>query len=100
MAPKRKNDDESTARERKKQKMVAARTIAVQSTTPRSVPENSVAGPSRTVAFVDSESCASLLFFSALHELMFDPAGMKGLPSAIDVERFAEVPSVLLRVSA
>jgi ribonuclease P/MRP protein subunit POP1 len=55
MAPKRKNDEESTARERKKQKMAVARTIEVQSTTPRSAPENAIAGPSRTVTFVDSE---------------------------------------------
>ena len=54
MAPKRKND-ESTSRERKKQKMDVARTIAVQSSAPSSVPENAVAGPSKTVAFVDSE---------------------------------------------
>jgi ribonuclease P/MRP protein subunit POP1 len=55
MAPKRKNNEEPTARERKKQKMAEARTIAVQSTTPRSVPNNPVAGPSKSVAFVDSD---------------------------------------------
>jgi hypothetical protein len=35
--------------------MAVARTIEVQSTTPRSAPENAIAGPSRTVTFVDSE---------------------------------------------
>ena len=55
MAPKRKNDDESTARERKKQKMAVARTIAVQESTASPMPENALAGPSRTVAFIDSK---------------------------------------------
>lgn len=54
MGPKRKNDDESSARERKKQKMAVARTIAVQSTTSTagsSQPQNAVAGPSKSVTF-------------------------------------------------
>lgn len=45
MAPKRKNDsgqEEQSARDRKKQKMAMARTIAVQP----AQPENAVAGPS------------------------------------------------------
>lgn len=54
MAPKRKNEgNEPTARERKKQKIAVARTIAVQPTT---IPENAVAGPSNLGAVnFDSE---------------------------------------------
>ena len=97
MAPKRKNEDESTARERKKQKTAVARTIAVQSTTASTMPANAAAGPSKSVAFVDSKSS---LYSSGLPymllELMFDRVGMKGLPSVLDVEKFAEVPLFLL----
>ncbi|KAG6844080.1 hypothetical protein H0H93_016663, partial [Arthromyces matolae] len=64
MAPKRKDgaQKEPTGREKKKQKMNAARTIAVQSV---SFSENAQAGPSSN-------------------------SGLNGLPSAIDVEKFAE----------
>ncbi|KAI0917369.1 hypothetical protein AcW1_007429 [Taiwanofungus camphoratus] len=74
MPPKRKGDDytdtnEPTARERKKQKTAIARTIAVQPTSSTAaVSGNAVAGPSRSVRF----------------------DGMQGLPSSLDVERFAE----------
>jgi len=69
MTPKRKDDNSSeapSAREKKKQKVLVARTIAVQSVGP--VNENAMAGPSRTTV-----------------------GSMKGLPSAIDVEKFTEV---------
>ncbi|KAG6844608.1 hypothetical protein H0H87_005542 [Tephrocybe sp. NHM501043] len=71
MAPKRKEGfaDEMTGREKKKIKMTAARTIAVQPVKTASFSENAVAGPSSRPA-VNS---------------------LNGLPSAIDVERFAEV---------
>ncbi|KAH7915836.1 ribonucleases P/MRP protein subunit POP1-domain-containing protein [Hygrophoropsis aurantiaca] len=73
MAPKRKNDqsDELTSRDRKKQKMADARTIAVQPTASTSnyIQGNAEAGPSKTVVRFDS---------------------MQGLPSAIDVEKFTE----------
>ncbi|KAM5533607.1 hypothetical protein V8D89_012720 [Ganoderma adspersum] len=73
MAPKRQNEsqytEESLGRNRKKQKTDIARTIAVQPdagpSTSRTLPE---AGPSKSVRF-DS---------------------MKGLPGALDVEKFAE----------
>ncbi|KAI0821998.1 POP1-domain-containing protein [Trametes gibbosa] len=72
MAPKRQHDtrasDELSGRERKKQKTTAARTIAVQPSTGPSTAANSGTGPSKPVRF-DS---------------------MKGLPGALDVERFAE----------
>ncbi|KAH9847891.1 POP1-domain-containing protein [Lenzites betulinus] len=73
MAPKRQNDtrpsDELSGRERKKQKTAAARTIAVQpSAGPSTLADRDTAGPSKSVRF-DS---------------------MKGLPGALDVERFAE----------
>ncbi|TFK70360.1 POP1-domain-containing protein [Pluteus cervinus] len=61
MAPKRKNDESNepqSSRDKKKQKVVAARTIAVQ--------KNAIPGPSTI------------------------PNSMKGLPGAIDVEKFAE----------
>jgi len=88
MVPKRKNNDESTARERKKQKLVVARTIEVQqSSTLTSAPDNTVAGPSKAVAFADSE-CHLVCLLSIS---MLDRAGMRALPSAIDVEKFAEV---------
>ncbi|TFK52515.1 POP1-domain-containing protein [Heliocybe sulcata] len=67
MPPKRPNEDEVTATQRKRQKMDAARTIAVQPVSGSSR-ENAVAGSSR-VTFAKS---------------------MAGLPSTIDVERFAE----------
>jgi hypothetical protein len=35
-----------------------------------------------------------------LRKVTFDLAGMKGLPSTIDVEKFAEVPDFLLILSA
>jgi hypothetical protein len=56
MALKRKNEQVvgETARERKKQKMDVARTIAVQPVASVAVPENAVAGPS-TSAVTDSE---------------------------------------------
>lgn len=61
MAPKRKNEgEEPTARERKKQKIAEARTIAVQpSTMPTSVPENAIAGPSnlKAVTFKFDSEC-------------------------------------------
>ncbi|KAI0755130.1 POP1-domain-containing protein [Daedaleopsis nitida] len=70
MAPKRQNDsgasDELSGRERKKQKTAIARTIAVQDVGSSS--GNALAGPSKSVRF-DS---------------------MKGLPGALDVEKFAE----------
>ncbi|KAI0631997.1 POP1-domain-containing protein [Trametes polyzona] len=73
MPPKRPNEtrpsDELSGRERKKQKTAMARTIAVQPSAGSStVNESAAAGPSKSVRF-DS---------------------MKGLPGAIDVERFAE----------
>ncbi|KAH0586339.1 hypothetical protein H2248_007583 [Termitomyces sp. 'cryptogamus'] len=69
MAPKRKDGsgDELTGREKKKMKMTAARTIAVQSANTVSFSEKSVAGPSKVAV-----------------------NGLNGLPSAIDVEKFAE----------
>ncbi|KAG6891353.1 hypothetical protein C0992_008468 [Termitomyces sp. T32_za158] len=69
MAHKRKDGsrDEPTGREKKKIKMTAARTIAVQSVKTVSSSENAAAGPSK--APVNS---------------------LNGLPSAIDVEKFAE----------
>ncbi|GLB38480.1 putative POP1-domain-containing protein [Lyophyllum shimeji] len=68
MAPKRKDGtDEPTGREKKKQKMAVARTIAVQPVKGVSFAKNAVAGPSKV----------------AINSL-------KGLPSTIDVERFAE----------
>ncbi|KII86967.1 hypothetical protein PLICRDRAFT_276152 [Plicaturopsis crispa FD-325 SS-3] len=76
MAPKRKNTETdeavapSTGRERKKQKVAFARTIDVQSTS-HSGGQNVVAGPSKKTT-VDS---------------------LKGLPTSIDVERFAETRS-------
>ncbi|EIW59552.1 POP1-domain-containing protein [Trametes versicolor FP-101664 SS1] len=73
MAPKRASDtrqpEDVSGRERKKQKTAAARTIAVQPTAgPSATGENAKTGPSKSVRF-DS---------------------MKGLPGALDVERFAE----------
>lgn len=61
MAPKRKNEgEEPTARERKKQKIAVARTIAVQSTTtPTSTSENAVAGPSNLRAVTFDSECPS-----------------------------------------
>ncbi|KAI9058196.1 POP1-domain-containing protein [Trametes sanguinea] len=71
MPPKRHTDnnasEELSGRERKKQKTAQARSIAVQSA-PSNANENATAGPSKSVRF-DS---------------------MKGLPGALDVERFAE----------
>ncbi|KAH7927632.1 POP1-domain-containing protein [Leucogyrophana mollusca] len=73
MPPKRKNDhaEELTSRERKRQKMADARTIAVQPTasTSNSGQGNAVPGPSKTTVRFDS---------------------MQGLPTAIDVEKFTE----------
>ncbi|RDB17942.1 Ribonucleases P/MRP protein subunit POP1 [Hypsizygus marmoreus] len=70
MPPKRKNgtDGEPTSREKKKQKVATARTIAVQQVKAVSFSETAVAGPSNKLG-VDS---------------------LRRLPSAIDVERFAE----------
>ncbi|KAI0670934.1 POP1-domain-containing protein [Trametes maxima] len=73
MPPKRPNDsrqpDELTGRERKKQKTAVARTIAVQPAAgPSNANNNAIAGSSKSVRF-DS---------------------MKGLPGALNVERFAE----------
>ncbi|KAA1469823.1 POP1-domain-containing protein [Dentipellis sp. KUC8613] len=72
MPPKRPNEqaaEEMSSRERKKQKMSAARTIAVQETSGTgSTAGNAVAGPSKTVR-IDS---------------------MKGLPTSLDVEKFTE----------
>ncbi|KAI0373884.1 POP1-domain-containing protein [Pilatotrama ljubarskyi] len=73
MAPKRQNEsrqsDELSGRERKKQKTAIARTIAIQSAAgPSTASESASAGPSKSVRF-DS---------------------MKGLPGALDVEKFAE----------
>ncbi|TFY68580.1 hypothetical protein EVG20_g3505 [Dentipellis fragilis] len=72
MPPKRPNEqaaEEISSRERKKQKVTAARTIAVQQTSGAgSTAGNAVAGPSKTVR-IDS---------------------MKGLPTSLDVEKFAE----------
>ncbi|KZP33575.1 POP1-domain-containing protein [Athelia psychrophila] len=76
MAAKRKSDELSSARDRKKQRIAENRTIAVQQPSgpaivhfpSNSTGTNAVAGPSKSVAFV----------------------GMQGLPSAIDVEKFAE----------
>ncbi|TFY75477.1 hypothetical protein EWM64_g8533 [Hericium alpestre] len=78
MAPKRKNDqptEDLTSREKKKQKVTAARTIAVQPSQP-ATPSSSnasqpVAGPSKTVR-IDSA---------------------KALPATLDVEKFAEARS-------
>lgn len=91
MAPKRKNEGEDlSAREKKKQKISVARTIAVQSSTPASTTQNAVAGPSRAVTF-DSECSLADLHHAKYSHLTKIPLGMKGLPSAIDVEKFAEV---------
>ncbi|KAG6811630.1 hypothetical protein H0H92_006499 [Tricholoma furcatifolium] len=70
MAQKRKDGagDELTGREKKKLKMTAARTIAVQPAKTLTFSDNAVAGPSSK---------------SAVNSL-------NGLPSAIDVEKFAE----------
>jgi len=61
MPPKRKNgaEDEPTSREKKKQKVAAARTIAVQ--TPKSVSfaEDAIAGPSNQGAMNSKISCFS-----------------------------------------
>ncbi len=92
MAPKRQNESQSTdelsGRERKKQKTAIARTIAVQQdagpSTPGTAPE---AGPSKSVRF-DSEF-PSVWPWRWTH--MGCCGGMKGLPGAMDVERFAEV---------
>ncbi|THH20545.1 hypothetical protein EW146_g820 [Bondarzewia mesenterica] len=69
MPSKRSNEhlsDDITARERKKQKIATARTIAVQQ--PTSASENAISGPAKRVQF----------------------GGMKGLPASLDVEKFAE----------
>ncbi|KAL7280061.1 hypothetical protein ACG7TL_006476 [Trametes sanguinea] len=70
-------NEELTGRERKKQKTALARSIAVQSA-PSNASENATAGPSKSVRF-DSKGDAAL-----------NVCGMKGLPGALDVERFAE----------
>ncbi|KAF8073840.1 NUC188 domain-containing protein [Lyophyllum atratum] len=69
MASKRKGGvEEPTGREKKKQKMAIARTIAVQAVKTVSFSENAIAGPSSKPG-VNS---------------------MRGLPSTIDVEKFSE----------
>jgi len=76
--PKRKNGaDELTGREKKKQRMNVARTISVQ--------PSSVVRPGSGVV---NGTCTSL--HPGVYKLMFKQ-GMVGLPSAIDVEKFAEV---------
>ncbi|KAG5638168.1 hypothetical protein H0H81_001464 [Sphagnurus paluster] len=75
MAPKRKeaaDGEENTGREKKKQKMAAARTIVVQSV--KTV--NAEAGPSTRPA----------------------GKGLNGLPSAIDVEKFAEMDPIRKKI--
>ncbi|KAF5360528.1 hypothetical protein D9756_004746 [Leucocoprinus leucothites] len=73
---KRKNGgDEMTGREKKKQKMNVARTIPVQSSVARLSGSGVVSG-----------MCTTLDEISKLKRIR----GMSGLPSAIDVEKFAE----------
>ncbi|KAG6903119.1 hypothetical protein C0995_004666 [Termitomyces sp. Mi166 len=81
MAPKRKDGsrDEPTRREKKKMKMTAARTIAVQSVKTVSFSENAVAGPSNAAVSIED---------------------LNGLPSAIDVEKFAEVWDIKFNASS
>ena len=94
MAQKRPNEsqstDESLGRNRKKQKTDIARTIAVQPdvgpSTSRTPPE---AGPSKSVRF-DSEWLVQYVEV-ALVSCRTSCGGMKGLPGALDVEKFAEV---------
>ena len=90
MPPKRPSpSDELSGRERKKQKTAIARTIAVQSEARTSTPSavNAEAGPSKSVRFdsesrsIDREGYCSVTLYE----------GMKGLPGAMDVEKFAEV---------
>jgi ribonuclease P/MRP protein subunit POP1 len=91
MAPKRKNPDELSAREKKKQKTLVARTIAVQSVGPVNSNENVAAGPSA----VPSE-LATFIFPISVWNI--SPSGIKSLPSAIDVEKFAEVHYLWLHI--
>ena len=90
MPPKRKSDDSESpeppsARERKKQKTVQARTISVQSN-PAGRNDNATAGPSRAVRF-NSEHTSD----QVVRRILNTRIGMEGLPASIDVERFAEV---------
>ena len=58
MAPKRKNEEQSSARDRKKQRIAENRTIAVQPPAPAQAPSisaNAAAGPSKSVAFSGNE---------------------------------------------
>ncbi|KAF5369289.1 hypothetical protein D9758_002524 [Tetrapyrgos nigripes] len=73
-AEKRKLPENANYKTRKKQRQADARTIRVQ--TPQEN-QNAVAGPSRLAP-------------SITNNVDFTVIGMKGLPSAIDVERFAE----------
>lgn len=89
MAAKRKNGsdvEQPTPREKKKQKIAVARTIAVQSTASANESQNAVAGPSRIVTFDSKFS-----FCYGVDWMLYDFSGLKGLPSALDVEKFAEV---------
>ena len=94
MAPKRQNEpqstDESFGRDRKKQKTDIARTIAVQ---PDAGPSTSgtppEAGLSKSVRF-DSKWLVQYVEV-VLVSCGTSCGGMKGLPGALDVEKFAEV---------
>ena len=78
-----------TGREKKKLKVSAARTIAVQ---PSTVSSNTVAGPSN---FKPKDS--KLLFSRTRGRLInCSLIGLSGLPATLDVEKFVEVVPFLL----
>ena len=90
MAPnlKRKSDSDSdeptTARQRKKVKIADARTIAVQK-----VPKASISAPTTRGAGATAIDSKLDFCHSEIHIILL--LGMKGLPGAIDVEKFVEV---------
>ena len=87
MAPKRKNgnvEDDMTSRDKKKLKLSVARTIATQ------------AGPSQITSSTIPTNSAFTKYFTTLKEASSGMAGMAGMPSAIDIEKFVEVGKCLM----
>jgi hypothetical protein len=86
MPPKRKNGTvgEEKSSERKKQKLASARVIAVQPVETVSLSKNATSSES-----VPKSACISSSVEAKIAQTVYE--GLHGLPSVIDVERFAEV---------
>lgn len=79
---------EASGRDKKKQKTILARTIAVQP--PGNSSQNAVAGSSKSVRF-DCKWC--ILSRTSIRIVIYNCTAANALPGSLDIEKFAEVVS-------